>query len=221
MRQFPRPICKTPPPKFIRTFPSVRGLSADWPAMSSRFLSLRTLLLLAAAAWLAAPARAQELSFQAGTTGSGLALSSHYSWQLDYRHTLTRHLAWSVAWINEGHELTHHRDGVAGQAWGVLPFHSDTFSLSFGAGAYHYFDTQLLPGGSTANTHGWTPIYSVAATYHTRTPWSLRLTANRINHANGLETNSVVAGAGYTFGERRARSRRLAAEHLTTDHELT
>jgi hypothetical protein len=182
---------------------------------------LRFLALFPAALGTAVAPRAQELSFLAGDTGSGLTLSSHYSWQIDYHHTLTRHLAWSVAWINEGHEIAHHRDGVACQAWAVLPFHSDTFALSFGAGGYHYFDTEFLPGGTTANTHGWTPIYSLAATYYTRTPWFLRLTANRINHAHGLETNSVVAGAGYAFGERRARSHRLAAEHLTTDHEVT
>lgn len=184
-------------------------------------LSLPSLFSLLAALGGAGVAHAQEFSAQAGTTGSGLTLSSHYSWQLDYRQALHRHLAWSVSWINEGHELTHHRDGVAGQMWAVLPVHSDKFSLSLGLGPYHYFDTELLPGGTTVNSHGWTPIYSLAATYYTRSPWFLRLTANRINHSNGLETNSVVGGAGYAFGERRVRSPRRSAENLTTDHELT
>ncbi|MCX6952300.1 MAG: hypothetical protein NTV51_09070 [Verrucomicrobia bacterium] len=179
------------------------------------------LVLVVAALSSAARLRGQEFSAQMGTTGSGLTLSSHYSWQLDYRQAFARHLAWSVAWINEGHELEHHRDGVAGQMWVVLPFHSDTFSLALGAGGYHYFDTELLSDGSTVNTHGWTPIYSLAATYYTRTPWFLRLTANRINRANDLQTNSVVAGLGYAFGERRVRFRRMASENLTTDHEFT
>ncbi len=169
----------------------------------------------------AAFAPAQEFSAQFGTTGSGLALSSHYSWQLDYRERLYRNLAWSVAWINEGHEPRHHRDGIAAQLWAVLPLQADTFSLSFGAGAYHYFDTELLPGGSTANTHGWTPVYSLAATYYTRTPWFVRLTANRINRANHLETNSLVGGLGYAFGEPRVRIRRAATSGLATAHEVT
>lgn len=177
---------------------------------------------LLAGLWLAAATvRAQEFSTQVGTTGSSLSLSSHYSWQLDYRQSLARHVAWSVSWINEGHELSHHRDGVAGQMWAVFPFHSDKFSLSLGVGAYHYFDTELLSDGTTFNTHGWTPVYSLAATYYTRTPWFYRLTANRINRANDVETHSVVAGVGYAFGERRVRSRRQASENLTTDHELT
>lgn len=188
--------------------------------MNFRLFTLRIFALLAALGGAVA-AGAQEFSAQAGTTGSGLALSSHYSWQIDYRQALDRHLAWSVSWINEGHELQHHRDGVAAQLWAVLPVHSDKFSLSLGLGPYHYFDTELLPGGTTVNSHGWTPIYSLAATYYTRSPWFLRLTANRINHSNGLETNSLVAGAGYAFGERRVRSPRRSAENLTTDHELT
>ncbi len=178
------------------------------------------LLLCLATAGGAATARAQEFSAQLGTTGSGSSLSSHYSWQVDYRQALHRHVAWSLAWINEGHDPSHHRDGLAAQLWAVLPFHSETFSLSFGAGAYHYFDTRFLPGGTTANIHGWTPVYSLAATYYTASPWFLRLTANRINRANDLETNSLVAGLGYTFGERRTRTR-PASPSLITDHELT
>jgi hypothetical protein len=176
-------------------------------------------------AWLAfgggsTPAHAREFSAQLGATGSELALSSRYSWQLDYRESLHRNLAWSVAWINEGHELSHHRDGIAAQMWAVLPFRSETFSLSFGAGAYHYFDTELRPDGATVNSHGWTPAYSLAATYSMRSPWFLRLTAHRINRAKGLETHSVVAGLGYTFGEQRTRTR-ATSKSLTTDHELT
>jgi hypothetical protein len=168
-------------------------------------------------------ALAQEFTAQYGTTGgAGLSLDSHYSWQLDYRHPINRDFAWSLAWINEGHEAEHHRDGVAGQVWYNLPFHSRVFALSIGVGGYHYFDTELLPDRSTYNSHGWTHLYSLSATYYPRnTPWFARFTANRINHAHDLETNSVVAGAGYSFGERRVRSPRMAAENLTTDHELT
>jgi hypothetical protein len=177
---------------------------------------------LTAGLGLMASAQAQEFTAQAGTTGSGLSLNSHYSWQVDYRHAIDRNFAWSVAWINEGHEAEHHRDGVAGQLWFVVPFRSQAFSLALGVGGYHYFDTELLSDGSTFNTHGWTPLYSLSGTYYLRnSPWLLRLTANRINRANDLETNSVVAGVGYQFGERKARSKQMAEENLTTDHEIT
>src|SRR4051812_30254284 len=107
-----------------------------WPAqgqfqlpMHLRFSPFRwfSALLLA---W-GATARAQEFSAQFGTTGgAGLSLNSHYSWQMDYRHAINRDFAWSLAWINEGHEAEHHRDGVAGQFWYTLPFHARAFSLS-------------------------------------------------------------------------------------------
>ena len=60
--------------------------------------------------------------------------------------------------------LAHHRDGTAFEVWGVLPMFNDHVSLSLGAGAYYYYDTQPLPGGTTANVHGTAPIYSLAAT---------------------------------------------------------
>lgn len=171
----------------------------------------------------AASVSAQEFTAQVGTTGgAGLSLNAHYSWQIDYRHALGRDFAWSLAWINEGHEEEHHRDGVAGQVWYNLPLHSEVLALSIGVGGYHYFDTELLPDNSTYNSHGWTHLYSISATYYPKnTPWFARLTANRINHAHDLETNSVVAGVGYAFGEKRVRSPRMAAENLTTDHEIT
>ena len=191
--------------------------------MHARFAFLPVLVWLAAAG-ATVTGRAREFSAQLGTTGSGMSLSSHYSWQLDYRESLNRQVAWSLGWINEGHTLRHHRDGLATQIWAVLPFRAGTFSLSFGAGAYHYFDTELLPGGTTVNTHGWTPVYSLAATYYSPSPWFLRLTANRINRSNHLETHSLVAGPGYAFGAGRPPTRphaRPAAQHPATDQELT
>ncbi len=188
--------------------------------MPLRLFQTSFLAFLAVGA-LAVPTAAQEVSVQAGTTGvSGDSLSSHYSWQIDYRHHLSHNLAWSIGWLNEGHEAEHHRDGISGQGWYEVPLASEKLSISFGIGAYHYFDTELLPDHTTLNTHGWTPIYSLAATYYTRSPWFLRLTANRINRSNDLETNSVVIGTGYNFGDRRVRPR-TASSHPDFDHEIT
>jgi len=147
---------------------------------------------------------AQELSVSAGAAGSGDA--SSYSWQLDYRYQFDRHLAWSLSWLNEGHELGHRRDGPASQFWTTLPFFSDQFSVAFGAGAYHYSDTQELPRANSANIHGWTPLYSLSATYYTDSPWFVRLTANRINKASDLATNTLALGVGYQLAEKRRRS---------------
>lgn len=79
-----------------------------------------------------------------------------------------------------------------------------------------------MPDASTFNTHGWTPNYSLAATYAPRGPWFFRLTANRINLANDLETNAVVVGIGYRFGrERPATYSAPESNALITDYEVT
>lgn len=124
-----------------------------------------------------------------------------YAWAVDFRHDLGRHLAWSASWLNEGHTATHHRDGFAGEIWGNV-LTSDHLTFSLGAGAYRYFDTQLRPAGDTVNLHGWTPIYSISATYYTDSRWFLRATANRVVRASDLATNTVLIGAGRELGKK-------------------
>ena len=152
-------------------------------------------------AWLGAgavqPLAAQELSLLAGSMGTRHLGGKSYAWELEYRQELARHLAWSAAWINEGHDTLHHRDGVAGQAWLTTGPVAENLSFAAGLGVYHYSDTQLLPGDTSYNVHGWTPIYSASATYRTGSPWLFRLTANRIQRAADLQTNTIVIGVGY------------------------
>lgn len=69
--------------------------------------------------------------------------SNHsYSWQFDYRQTLLRNAALSVGYVNEGHLIDHHRDGIEVQLWAVTPRWRDRVSAAIGIGPYVYFDTQ-------------------------------------------------------------------------------
>lgn len=186
----------------------------------------RTRNLCALGAWLlawAGVARAQEFSGLAGVVGSGGDYAASYAWEMEFRHDLGEHASWTIAYLNQGHLREHHRDGVAGQLWLELPFSHDRFALSAGAGGYHYFDTQLLPGGDSANVHGWAPLYSVALTYYTETRWFFRATANRMNRAQGLSANTLLFGAGVRLGRAGgAPPRSRAALHEPTTHnELT
>ena len=63
----------------------------------------------------AALAHAQEFSATGGVMGTGGDYDSSYAWELEFRHDLGRHAAWTINYLNEGHVCTHHRDGVAGQ----------------------------------------------------------------------------------------------------------
>jgi len=123
-----------------------------------------------------------------------------YTWQVDYRQDFSRYFAGSMALINEGHVPGHHRDGTAWQAWGRLPLFNDRLSISAGAGAYYYFDTQPLPGGDSADVHGTAPIYSLALTGYFSNRWFYRLNVNYIHPDGQVEVTTVAAGVGFWFG---------------------
>jgi hypothetical protein len=121
---------------------------------STKTWALSALFMLCAGVSL----HGQELTFLGGLLPETSSERSSYTWQIDYRQDLYRNFATSIAYINEGHLREHHRDGTAWEIWGRLPFAQDRFSVSLGAGAYYFYDTQPLPGGDTVNIHGTAPI---------------------------------------------------------------
>ncbi|HVZ64016.1 MAG TPA: hypothetical protein VG936_05455 [Lacunisphaera sp.] len=177
-------------------------------ALRRVLFKLAPLLLLLGAGEL----RAQEFSFQAGGTGTPNLRTSSYSWELDYTQRLARYFSGSVSWINEGHLIGHHRDGTAGQLWVALPLLDDRLTLSAGAGAYYYFDTQTHGGGDSLDVHGTAPIYSLAATGYLTDRWFARFVINRINPHGDFHSNTALLGLGYWFGQdRRPKPDKLGA----------
>ena len=122
--------------------------------MTKLYHSWKRLALLLLLLPLSACLNAQELTFFGGGMSTRDVQLSTYTWQLDYRQNFYRHLAASIAYINEGHIVGHHRDGTAFEVWARLPLFRDRIAISAGAGAYYFYDTQPLPGGDTANVHG-------------------------------------------------------------------
>jgi len=170
--------------------------------------------------------RAQELTFLGGFLPETKNERSSYTWQVDYRQDLYRNFAASIAYINEGHLRAHHRDGTAAEIWGRFPFYNDRFSISLGAGAYYFYDTQPLPGGDTANIHGTAPIYSLSVTGYLSNRWFYRFNFNRIDPANQIKVNTVMLGAGFWFGRDKKPipaelGDALNEEGYVTENELT
>ncbi|MBW8781607.1 MAG: hypothetical protein JF599_06945 [Verrucomicrobia bacterium] len=160
------------------------------------------LLLSIVAAWLslfATPGRAQELTFLAGTMGKGDFDETSYSWQVDYRQDIYRNLAASVAYLNEGHVLDHHRDGTAWELWGNLPFCNDRIALSLGGGVYYFYDTQPF-GAGTQNVHGAAPIFSFSATGYFTDRVFCRLMVNHVAPTNDFHSTTAAVGIGVWFG---------------------
>jgi hypothetical protein len=161
-----------------------------------------------------------------GVLPKGGFVRSSVTWQVDYRQDLYRNFAASIAYINEGHVVGHHRDGTAWEAWGQLPFFKDYVSLSLGVGAYYFFDTQPLPGGDTANVHGVAPIYSFSATGHLSNRWFYRINFNRISPAHELEVSTLTAGVGIWLGQDKKPTRGKLGDapdekSYVTENELT
>src|SRR5258708_21391710 len=172
----------------------------------------------------ALPLRAQELSALGGRMENGNFSQGTYSWQLDYRQGVYRNFEASLSWINEGHVPGHHRDGYAFEGWFSLPFSREDFSLSVGAAAYSFFDSQPLSSGDTLNLHGTAPIFSLSAAGYISDRWFWRITLNRINPTGDIKTNTAVAGIGYWFGkgDKTLPGRRPGLfDHPDTDRYIT
>jgi hypothetical protein len=143
--------------------------------------------------------QAQEVTVLAGTMRTLGTGASSYSYQVDYSQSFYRNLTASMAYLNEGHVQDHHRDGTAFQVWGRVPFDQNRFAVSVGAGAYYYYDTQLL-AGVTRNVHGTAPVLSVAGVGYFSDRWFGRAVVNRLMPAGELKTTTAVVGIGYWFG---------------------
>jgi len=152
------------------------------------------------------PSHANELSVLGGVTESIDTGERSYAWQATFRHGFLRNIAASLSWINEGHLEEHKRDGVAVQGWARLPLLDNRLSIEVGAGIYRYFDTRLLPAGSHENVHGWAPVYSLAATYSTETPWFAQAAVNHIHPESEFNSNTYLVGVGYRLWREDASS---------------
>lgn len=199
---------------------------------AARFLFLTSALAMAASEFFFAQARlgAQALSASAGAMSatSDPHSGGSYSWQIHYRQRVDRNLAWSLTWLNEGHVPGHHRDGFAGQIWGVLPLFDDRLNLAAGIGLYSFFDTKKISdsnGGldESLNVHNIAAIYSVSATWRVSRRWFLLATVNRVASTGGMNMNSLTytVGPGYWLGWSRSREVAADAWHPRWRNEVT
>ena len=54
-----------------------------------------------------------------------------------------------------------------------------------------------LPAGNHENVHDWAPVYSLAATYYTETPWFAQAAVNHIHPESDTNSNTFLVGVGY------------------------
>ncbi|HEY5974133.1 MAG TPA: hypothetical protein VIU41_05265 [Geobacteraceae bacterium] len=179
-----------------------------------------TILLLVTAN----PACAQEFFAFGGLMRDRETHERSYSWQLDYREGIGEHFAYSIAYLNEGHVPSHHRDGHTMQLWARSDLLSSRLSLAAGIGPFFYFDTvPAKEGASYTNTHGWGGILSMSATWYTESRWLLQLRTNFVETGSSINTFSTLLGIGYQLEAPPAAGSQPVAHEQTdkTANELT
>ena len=144
--------------------------------------------------------RASEIYGLGGAVHSSSPSDTSYSWQLEYRQDLLKHLAAGVSYLNEGHFKDHHRDGYTAQLWTRAELLDYRLTVAAGAGPYFFLDTtsSSSPEGFT-DDHGWKVMISAAATWHMENNLLLELRSNWVKGPSGFNTVSALAGIGFHF----------------------
>lgn len=158
--------------------------------------ALAALLLVAAA-----PAvEASEIYALGGAIASHNPSDESYSWQLEYRQDLLKHLAGGVSYLNEGHFKGHHRDGYTAQLWTRAELLDYRLTVAAGIGPYFFLDTTAAnsPTGFT-DDHGWKGMVSGAATWHFDNNVLFEIRSNWVTGSHRFNTVSALAGIGYHF----------------------
>jgi hypothetical protein len=128
------------------------------------------------------------------------------AWGISYRKTFLPCFAASMAYLNDGHFIGHHRDGVALEGWIPIDFHLFWMpaAVSVGGGPFYYYDTVFAPpsSGGYADAHAWTWIWSGDLILQPLRgePWSHLVIEARIDHtspAHDIQTTSFGIGIGY------------------------
>ena len=147
---------------------------------------------------LACPVMAQELFINGGATQDVKTGTDALHWSVTYRQGLGEYAAFSLSYINEGHQPNHYRDGLAAQIWGRIPILNQRLSLALGIGCLAYADTKVSPVRDIyENAHGFGIISSGTATWQGLSPLLLQIRLDYIATQHSFDTLSATFGIGY------------------------
>lgn len=174
---------------------------------------------------LALPAYAGEISLLGGYGWTDKPRERTYAWQTQYMEGLGDHLAYSLAYVNQGHFIEHHRDGYASSLWARANLLDKHLSLGVGLGGLYYFDTiSPADGGPQHDYHGWGSMTSVAATWYTDTRVFYQLQGYWIRGDKSFDTLTALAGIGFQLDAPPVPGPDVKGTHQpekTIDNELT
>jgi len=173
---------------------------------------------------LACPIHAGEISLLGGYGRATNPVQTTGVWQVQYMEGLGEHFAYSLAYVNQGHFISHHRDGTAAALWLRTNRVHRQLSLGIGAGPMFYYDTLRPPDGAPADVHGWATMVNLSASWYTKNRWIYHLQGSWVRGGNSFDTLSVLAGIGYQLDPPPTPGPNVTASpqtERTTDQELT
>jgi hypothetical protein len=141
------------------------------------------------------------------TSLNSFVSESSTAYAIEYRRRLSRHVDWSVGWLDEGTNDIVHREGVTLQLWLVRPLLEHRLALGIGAGTYiaenqrdQTFSVAHHQVSSTpSDDQRVSGIVSVVATYRLDQHWLARLSFNRIVTNYDRDADVILLGTGYRF----------------------
>jgi hypothetical protein len=161
---------------------------------------MRKILLVFLLVFLSGTAYAHEFFVNAGTTQDTKTNTARLQWSTTYLQELGSNLAFSFSYINEGHQVNHYRDGIAGQLWGRAGVWHRNLVFGLGVGPYAYFDTNGDANGGFHDQHGFAALFSGTATLYALSPLLLQARINYLAASHSFNTLSGTIGIGYELG---------------------
>lgn len=175
-------------------------------------------------ALLAGPVYAGEINFLGGYGATNNPVENTGAWQVRYMEGLGEHFAYSLAYVNQGHFISHHRDGTAANLWLRTSQMDGQLTLGIGAGPIFYYDTVRPPDGPATDVHGWGTTVNLLASWYTKNRFIYQLQGSWVKGGNSFDTLSVLAGIGYQLDAPPSPGPDLKAPRQTeetTNNEIT
>jgi hypothetical protein len=186
---------------------------------------MRYLVFAVMFALLACPAFAGEISLLGGYGSTDKPSERTFAWQVQYMEGLGDNFAYSLSYLNQGHFISHHRDGNAANIWVRTNLLDRQLSLGVGIGGLFYYDTKTPSnGGTSKDLHGWGTMANVAATWYTKSRVFFQLQSYWVRGGKSFDTLTTLAGIGYQLDAPPSKGPDVKGIRLiekTTENELT
>jgi hypothetical protein len=124
---------------------------------------------------LTCPVYAGEIHFLGGLGATNNPVETTGVWQVRYMEGLGENFAYSLSYVNQGHFISHHRDGTAASLWLRTNQMDGQLSLGVGAGPIFYYDTVRPPNEPPTDVHGWGTMVNLLASWYTKNRWIYQL----------------------------------------------